>query len=211
VKRINGWMIILLLSLSLFLVGCGGYDSYETSFDERGTWGVGSTAETTGTVADGVYRMQVDAERGIFWSTAGVETGDGIYSIDATQIAGTLDNGFGLMFMTNTEAMNFYLLEISGDGYVWIGRCEGGCETEQTILVGEGWFASTAVRQGLNQTNQLQVEIKEGNMIFSVNGQEVGRASDSTYSSGEFGLLVETLGEGGVVVAFDNFRYTPSE
>ncbi len=111
--------------------------------------------------------------------------------------------------MTDPEAMNFYLLEISGDGYVWLGRCEGGCETNQTMLVGESWFASEAVRQGLNQTNRLRVEVKGGNMVFYVNDTEVGRATDVTFTSGEAGVLVETLGEGGVVVQFDNFSYTP--
>ncbi len=72
---------VVLGLLTLVLAACGGYSSYNTSFDERGTWAVGQTAEVTGTVADGAYRLQVDAERGIFWATAGVEAGDGTYSI----------------------------------------------------------------------------------------------------------------------------------
>lgn len=202
-------MSMTLLALALLLVACGGYGSYETGFDERDGWGVGNTVEVEGMVADGAYRLRVDAERGIFWSTAGISAGDGTYVVEATQTAGPLDNGFGLMFMVDPEALDFYLFEISGDGYVWLGRCEGGCEENQVILVDEGWFEAPAIKQGLNEMNRLRVEVKDGNMIFYVNGTEVGRGVDTAFTAGDVGVLVETLGEGGVEVEFDNFRYTP--
>lgn len=208
-KTKKGWMLLIFVSLTLLLAACGGYRNYETSFDSNDGWGVGDTAEVQGNIVDGKYRLQVDAERGIFWSTAGLDIGDGTYTIEATQTAGPLDNGFGLMFMVNTETLDFYLFEISGDGYVWIGRCDAGCEGNQVMLVGDGWFASEAVRQGLNQTNRLQVDIKNGEMVFYVNNVEVGRGTDTTLRSGDVGVLVETLGEGGVVVEFDNFSYIP--
>ena len=46
-------------------------------------------------------------------------------------------------------------------------------------------------------------------MIFFVNDQEVGRVTDNTLSRGDIGIMVETLGQGGVLVAFDNFTVTP--
>ena len=208
-KAKNGWRVIVFVSLTLILAACGGYGGYETMFDARDGWGVGDTAEVKGSIADGKYRLQVDAERGIFWSTAGINAGDGTYVLEATQTAGPLDNGFGLMFMMDTEALDFYLFEVSGDGYVWIGLCEAGCEDNQVMVVGEGWISSDAVRQGLNQTNRLRVEVKSGNMIFYVNGTEVGRGTNTTLTAGDVGVLIETLGEGGVVVEFDNFSYTP--
>ena len=76
-------------------------------------------------------------------------------------------------------------------------------------LVGGVW--SNAVNTGLNETNVLRVEVEEGNMVFFVNGREVGRAFDVTLEEGEIGLLVETLGEGGVKVRFDNLTYTPPD
>ena len=44
-----------------------------------------------------------------------------------------------------------------------------------------------------------------------VNGEVVGRAYDVTFTRGEVGVLVETLGESGVKVRFDNLRFTPAE
>jgi hypothetical protein len=206
IKRVMG---LIWLVLALSLVACTGYNTVETTFDEREGWGVGTTAEAEGAVADGVYRLKNLADRGIFWSTSGTTTGDGTYVIEATQTAGPLDNGYGLMFMVDAEALDFYLFEISGDGYVWIGRCTAGCEGDQAMLVDEGWFESEVIKQGLNETNRLRVEVKDGAMVFYVNGTEVGRGADRVLTEGEVGVLVETLGEGGVEVEFDNFKYTP--
>jgi hypothetical protein len=46
-------------------------------------------------------------------------------------------------------------------------------------------------------------------MRFMLNDVEVGRASDERLTEGEIGLLVETLGQGGVEVWFDNFQVLP--
>jgi hypothetical protein len=59
--------------------------------------------------------------------------------------------------------------------------------------------------------NKLRVNVEGGNMIFYVNGQEVGRVTDNTFANGDIGVLVETLGLGGVHVQFDNFTVTPIE
>ena len=45
--------------------------------------------------------------------------------------------------------------------------------------------------------------------IFYVNDQEVGRVTDDTFSRGDIGLMVRTLGAGGVHVQFDNYSVTP--
>jgi hypothetical protein len=46
-------------------------------------------------------------------------------------------------------------------------------------------------------------------MTFFVNGVEVGRTSDSRLTEGDIAVMVETLGERGVRVVFDNFKVTP--
>jgi tetratricopeptide (TPR) repeat protein len=185
---------------------------YEEHFDIIGEWGSGSDADVEGDVENGIFRLHVLAESGVFWSTGGENFNDGIYEVEATQIEGPLDNGYGMMFRVNNETDSFYLFEVSGDGFVWIGLCVDGCETEVTMLVGDGWFQSLAVNQGLNVTNHLRVEAVGGNFTFFVNDQQVGQAFDNRFANGDIGVLVETLGEGGVVVDFDNFRITlPAE
>lgn len=206
------WHTAVFLLLLLTLAACGGADTaYEEPFNEQGTWPVENNQYATGRVFEGAYELEVKASDGLFWATNGRASGDGVYQVEATQIAGPLDNGYGILFMSDPAEGNFYLFEISGDGYVQIARCRSSCETEFEVLVGTFWEESAAILQGLNQTNILRVTAAAGNLTFEVNGQIVGRAYDVTFTRGEVGVLVETLGESGVKVRFDNLRFTPAE
>ena len=199
---------VLALSM-LLLAACASLRGpYEETFDDAGNWGTGEDQEARGEVTGGRYEFLVKADLGLFWATAGEDLSDGVYQVEATQLDGPLDNGYGLMFRVDPDSNSFYLFEVSGDGYVWIGVCEDSCEEEQP-LVGNGWVASEAVSQGLNATNVLRARAEGGNLIFFVNDQEVGRVTDNTLRQGDIGIIVETLGQGGVLVAFDNFTVTP--
>ena len=211
--RLSRWSFLVLLLLSFAIVGCGSRDFTET-FDSSGSWGQGDDADATGQVANGVYDMYVKSDSGLFWSTAGKSNLDmGTYELEATQTEGPLDNGYGLIFRVDNDLSNFLLFEISSDGFVWIGWCGNGCETTAEPLVGDGWFESKAIREGLNAANNLRVVYDATGLVFSVNGQEVGSVSSLDLAGlgmgDDIGLLVETLGHGGVRVAFDNVRYTP--
>ncbi len=203
-------LILAFTAVLLLLTACrGGTDAYEETFDEPGGWRVGSDGDATGQVQDGVYDLTVLADDVIIWTAAGQEFGDGVYQVEATQVDGPVNNGFGMIFRLDDENDDFYLFKISGDGYVWIGRYRNGGEGEAEPLVGEWWFESTAVQQGLNKTNVLRVRAESGNLIFFVNDVEVGRVTDDAFGRGDIGLMVETLGLGGVRVQFDNFTVTP--
>lgn len=206
------WPLVLVTLLALAALACGPFGGpYEETFNSEGSWGTGSDADAEGGVVDGRYELLVKSDLGLFWSTAGESFNDGVYAVEAIQLEGPLDNGYGMVFRANPDTDDFYLFEVSGDGFVWIGRCADGCEGEVVPLVGESWLESSAVNAGLNQMNRLTVRAEGANLIFSVNGQEVGRVTDSTLGEGDIGLLVETLGEGGVRVGFDNFTVTPLE
>lgn len=199
----------LSLLVLLLLAGCSELRGpYEETFDELGRWGGGEDLNARGEVNNGRYEFLVKAELGLFWSTAGEDFADGVYQVEATQLEGPLDNGYGMQFRVDPDTNSFYLFEVSGDGYVWIGHCQDRCEEEEP-LIENGWFASDAVNEGLDATNVLRVRAEGANMIFFVNDQEVGRVTDDTLESGDIGIMVETLGEGGVLVAFDNFTVTP--
>lgn len=202
--------IIFLAALGLLVAsGCGAgvADTYTETFDNAGNWRTGDDTYTEGAVRDGVYDLLVKGDDVSRWSAAGEIFGDGRYEVQATQVEGPLDNGFGMLIRADSEQGDFYLFKISGDGYVWIGRYAG--EAEQQALVGQHWFESPAVRQGLGQMNTLRIDAESGNLIFYVNGQQVGRVTDSAYQQGDIGLFAQTLGQGGVRVQFDNFNVTP--
>lgn len=199
------WLLMVLL-----LAACTGQEVYLETFDVQGSWSAGNDGDAVGEVKEGVYDLFVQADDIIIWTTAVQSFSDGVYEVQATPVEGTVNNGYGLMFRVNNDTDDFYLFKVSGDGFVWIGLCKAGC-TEETPLVTEWWFESTAVKQGNNVTNQLKVRAEGANMIFYVNDVEVGRFTDPTLRSGDIGLLVQTLGQGGVRVRFDNFQVSPLE
>ena len=191
------------------------YDPYVETFDREGGWDVGRATADDGTtlraeayVEEGVLDFIVYDRKSVFWSTSKSRLGNGIYEIEVTAVDGPLDNGFGLLFLGDDETGDYYMFEISSDGYVWIGFYGGAGETI-IPLVNDGWFRHDAVRQGLNQTNVLRVEVKSGAFRFLLNGQLVGQMRDFKLNEGDVGVFVETFDEGGVRVRFDNLRYTP--
>lgn len=201
----------LLIALLLLCLAACSNDTASTlneSFDEAGSWRVGDDFDVSGQVTDGVYRFEIAKDTGSFWTTAGDNFANGTYQVDVVQRAGSVDAGYGMMLRVDDETDDFYLFEVSGDGYVWIGRCLQGC-ADQRILVNDWWFESPAVNRGLNVVNQLRVEADYGNLLFYVNDREVGRFTDYTFTEGDVGLYVETLGTGGVTVEFDNFIVSP--
>jgi hypothetical protein len=213
-SRAFRWPAIFVLLLGFSTLAClGSGGPYEATFDSLGSWGSGDNADVEGDVTNGTYQMLVKADSGIFWATGGEDDlGSGIYEVEATQLAGALDNGYGMMFRVDNDNDNFFLFEVSGDGYYWIGWCENGCEDTADPIVGDGWEQSAIVNQGLNNLNTLRAEVEGENLVFIVNGQEVGRVTDSRGNeTGDIGIMVETLGEAGVQVSFDNFRVTPLE
>lgn len=201
------FLIGSLLILSGCLNGSASGLPYIETFDDPGAWSTGEDAYSIGTIVDGVYDFKVLENDISRWASAGKNFGDGIYEVEATPVEGPLDNGYGLLFRANPETGDFYLFKVSADGYVWIGRYKAGAE--EITIVGDHWFESPAVLRGLNVTNKLSVQAEAGNLIFFVNGQEVGRVTDNTFSSGDVGLLVQTLGGGGVRVLFDNLSVKP--
>ncbi|HSM55821.1 MAG TPA: hypothetical protein VK879_06660, partial [Candidatus Sulfomarinibacteraceae bacterium] len=152
----NVFLVMLADAVAAAMGGAGESGLlYEETFDEEGSWGAGGVEGAAAAVTGGAYNLSVSAEQGFFWATAGQSFADGVFEVDAVQTEGPLDNGYGLLLRASAEQEAFYALEISGDGFVWIGRCEDGC-ARPTTLVGEGWFYSGAVRQGLDARNRLR-------------------------------------------------------
>ncbi|MEM7334123.1 MAG: hypothetical protein AAF490_18705 [Chloroflexota bacterium] len=198
-----------LVILILVLASCNQNDAYLETFDTPGTWRVASDSNVTGFVDNGVYDFTVLADQLTFWTTAGREFSDGIYEVEATQRSGPVDNGYGMIFRVNDESDDFYSFQISGDGFVWIGRYRQGGIEEAEPIIDDWWFPSEAINQGIDQTNILRVQAEGQNLIFFVNDTEVGRVSDASFANGDIGLMVRTLGLGGVNVEFDNFSVSP--
>ena len=197
----------------IFIVGCG-QARFEESFDDVGNWRVGGEPVfATGQITDGVYRLNVEQDVGIFWSTLDQSFANGTFAVDAKQVDGPIDAGFGMLFRVDDATDTFYKFGISADGFARVDRCISQCTgaDAKVPLISNDWFRTPTIEQGLNKTNRLSVEANYANLIFYVNNQEIGRVSDidTPLLDGDIGLYVETLGYGGVTMEFDNFVVDP--
>ena len=206
-------LLLLLFIAALAVASCNSaaQSPYLETFDQPGNWLTEEDGDVSGQVQNGVYDFLVKTADLFIWTTAGENFTDGIYEVEATPVEGPLDNGYGMLFRIDDDNDDFYLFQISSDGFVWIGRVKDGGRGERQAIIGNWWFDSDAVRQGLNVTNRLKVQAEGANLIFYVNDREVGRVTDDTFRRGDIGLTVQTFGEGGVRVHFDNFSVTPLE
>ncbi len=204
--------ISLVFSLLMLLAVTACQQAFVSSFDSAesaGSWARERRPDVTGEVVNGVYVLSARSPAATpYWATAGERFEDGVYEVEAAQIGGVLNSGYGLIFRLDEATDSFYLFEISGDGYVWIGWCGRGC-AEQRTLLGDWGFPSPTVRTGLNAVNRLRVVADGPNMTFYLNDVELGRVFDATLSAGDIALMVENLGQGPVSAAFDNARVSP--
>lgn len=207
-RNLFRWTIGAVLLLAV-LAACGGPSPYIETFDEPGNWRTDSDSEVRGVVENGVYDFTIFADELTSWTTAGENFKDGLYEVEATQVDGPDNNAFGMLFRLDDEQDNFYAFQISGDGFIWIGRYRNGLAEEP--IVNDWWFESTAIKPGAGQTNKLSVRAEGQNLIFYVNDIEVGRVSDDAFASGDIGLMARSLGQPNVHVQFDNFQVTPLE
>ncbi len=206
------YLLILSVSIILLLTACGGQEPYLETFDEQGSWRVGEDIDVSGEVIDGVYRFRVVPESITFWTTAGEEFTDGIFSVEARQTHSQPEfGGYGMMLRVDDNTDSFYLFEISSDGLAWVARCLQACTTDENTsnLISNWWFDTAAINQGIGETNIITVEADNANFIFRINGIEIGRFTDPILKSGDIGLYVETISKGGLGVEFDNFRVDP--
>ncbi len=138
----------------------------------------------------------------IGWSTPNQKFGDFTLDVDATQVDGPDDNGYGVI-VRYVDDRNFYRLDISGDGYFDVLKYKAG-----TWIKIQDWTESPAIHQGAT-TNHLRV-IAQGNQFsFSVNDQTVKTFTDDDFRQGDIGLSAGTFFDhAGVHVAFDNLTVT---
>ncbi len=198
---------LLLFALTALLAGCGSGGGaaglpWSDDFSSVSTWQAESDAAAQVSVEAGVLRVFVAVPNQLAWATAGRDLRDFHLTVETTQIAGPDDNEYGVLVRLQDPA-NFYRFSISGDGYVLVDKFVAG----QMELMGATWMPAEAIRQG-EASNVLEVICRGAEMTFIVNGSEVARVRDTTFTHGDIGLYAGTFYEGGVEVQFDNLRVT---
>jgi hypothetical protein len=122
------------------------------------------------------------------------KVGDAATTVSTKQISGPITYFYGLVVRRVSKG-NYYEFQVDANGKWRFGKVVNGTSTD---IVGQS--ASTAIKTGLNQVNTLAVQAQGSHFVFSVNGTQVGTADDSTFTSGDTGLI----GNDGIEVVFSN-------
>jgi tetratricopeptide (TPR) repeat protein/Tol biopolymer transport system component len=165
----------------------------------EGGWGEASDLQSVKKYENGRYHISVNASELFIWSTAGQDLADFMAEIEATQISGPNDNGYGLLFRFQDE-QHFYRFDISGDGFYLLSKRSGN---QWVTLV--DWTESPFIHKG-QATNRLKVICQGSQISLYVNDHHLTDFSDVSYSHGDIGLFAGTLSQGGTHISFDNLK-----
>jgi len=169
--------------------------------DTSGYWPRASDEVGTLGFSEGAYRISIDQANYDLWAVSGHTYRAVQVEADATRLAGPNANRLGLI-CSYRDADDFFFFIISSDGYYALGRIENG----SARLLGQEMMAySTAIAQG-TRTNHLRLECVDQTLRGSVNDQMLAVAQDDELGPGDAGLIAGAFDEGGVDIAFDNFR-----
>jgi hypothetical protein len=175
---------------------------YQDDFrDPASGWEEWDEVDTSAKYVDGEYRLGVTHRDYMVWSYPAYDKDLRNFAIDVDgrQVEGSLDSSFGPIVRVQTEEEHYYWFQISGDGYFSVELKEKG----EWILL-HGWEASSAIKQGLDATNQLRVICYEDRFGFYVNGTHLIDVTDEALRAGNIGLAAGAYDEPPVAVDFDN-------
>jgi len=127
---------------------------------------------------------------------------DFILEVDTKLVDGTDNNWHGVICRFQNLG-DYYVFNISADGYYYISRF---IDYEQTALAGPTY--SSHINTGWDVVNTMHIECVGSSFSFSVNGHLLATVTDNSFSDGDIGLLA-TSWEGSLSeIAFDNLVIT---
>ena len=150
--------------------------------------------------SNGAYEIIVNEANYDIWANPYKSFTDVSVEVDATLNAGPEDNNFGIL-CRYVDTSNYYFSYIASDGYYGVGKIVDG---EQTFFSDEGMPVTDAVYGG-SATNHIRFDCVGSTFTLYVNDTLLAEYEDSTFSSGDVGLVAGTFSETGVDILFDNF------
>ncbi len=174
-------------------------------------------------VADGVLRLSNSEANNGSYSVAKQRFADFDLTFDARAVTGSENNGYGVIFRLQ-DRRNYYLFEVSSDGYYRVARVVAEDVRELST-----WIESPLVNTGIGAANRLRVVARGDQFEFFINGeraqvcipnnpdaqstflmdtcidgQMLDTLTDATIAQGQIGAVIETFDASGVTVEFDN-------
>ena len=171
------------------------------SNDQSG-WPKVRTDEGITDYQDGMYRILVNLENQDFFGYPGLSLQPDVrIEVDATKVAGSDDNDFGLLCRYQ-DNNNFYQFLISSDGYVGILKYVDG---SMQNLGAETLLENDAVHTG-NAKNHIRADCIGDTLTLYVNGEQVSTVTDTSFGGyGDVGVFAGTYDTPGTDIYFDNF------
>ena len=169
--------------------------------DSSSGWPVDAdTDKSASYTADNQYLLQAFTAKQDVWAHPGQSFGDVRVEVDATKSIGPEDNSFGLVcrFVDND---NFYFFVVSSDGYQAIGKYQAG---QFSYLSADKMQPTSNVKSG-TAVNHLRADCIGSTLTLYINGQQTSSVSDSSFSTGDVGVIVGTFDTPNVGILFDNF------
>ena len=208
-------MLAILISISLFILACATITGevasptqessnvlfYDDFSDSSSGWDSVRDADGMTDYDGGAYRIQVLKPDYDFWANPGLSFTDTRIEVDATKQGGPDDNDFGVI-CRYVDTNNFYFLVISSDGYYGIGKVLDG---EHILIDMDNMLPTDHVKQG-SVSNAIRADCVGSTLSLYVNGQFVDSKNDSSFTSGDVGLMAGTFNTPGTDIAFDNYN-----
>jgi len=139
--------------------------------------------------ANGAYHVSA-TQPGIVNCNPGTKVpalGNLTFQVQMTIISG--DEG-GLAFRVNQATTQYYYFAVASDGSYHLDLVDGGLNLPSILLQG----SNAAIKKGLNVPNVLAAEANGPRISLYVNNTLIGNVTDSTYSSGQLGLVAGDMG-----------------
>lgn len=169
---------------------------------QTGDWLLEGDERGRASVADGRLLLEVDEPNTVQYATLAERRFTNFdLQVEATQLAGSADSTYGVLFGLDDSGETFFRFEVTGNGLFVVERRAADGSWERFT---DEWEASPALQQGADATNRLRVLVAVPTFSFYANDTLLTQVVDARYQGGNVGLDAGTFGQPGLRVAFDN-------
>lgn len=214
-KSLNLKVFFAVFVLVLSSLACGMPDVAalldpmpKDDFSNSGSgWGTGTDADSSVEYNNDGLEIKVFTPYYVTWSTQSLESYENTHlEVDVQNNSSDPEAFFGFICNEAGTTNNFYYVGVSPDGYYAFNKSK---------IVGDDEILKDGTSDIISasaQSMRLGLDCKNGSMALYVNGQLIDSVSDSTYTSGTFGLFGASDDEqNGTSVIFDNFATSKIE
>jgi tetratricopeptide (TPR) repeat protein len=165
--------------------------------NNAGGWDLAPSQQSRREIKDGKLQIAIPVKGWMAWSNPGGSFSDFKLEVDVTLVEDPADGSCGVLFRYQNPD-NFYMLDISGDGYYSVNKLLSGVWQELITPT------QSAAIEKRGQTNRLGIVAIGQEIEFYANDKLLGEVRDGSFAGGDVALYASTYEKAGLQVAFDN-------